>query len=226
MRTKTEGKPILLSVGYAACHWCHVMAHESFESNEIAALMNEQFVSIKVDLEERSDLDMIYQAALAMLGGQGGWPLTMFLTPDGEPFWGGTHFPPEPRFGRLGFPEVLQSVSSTYERDPDRIAKNVEALRDGLKRLSTSQAGNLIPLEVMDSVAARLVREIDPFHGGIGSAPKFPQTMFLEQLWRAWKRNRQDPFFRAVDVSLSNMCQGGVYDHVGGGFSRYSVDDR
>ena len=202
------------------------MAHESFESNEIAALMNEQFVSIKVDREERPDLDMIYQAALAMLGEQGGWPLTMFLTPDGEPFWGGTYFPPEPRFGRPGFPEVLQSVSSTYERDPDRITKNVEALRDGLKRLSTSQAGGLIPLEVMDSVAARLVREIDPFHGGIGSAPKFPQTMFLEQLWRAWKRNRQDPFFRAVDVSLSNMCQGGIYDHVGGGFSRYSVDDR
>ena len=225
-QAKNEGKPILLSVGYAACHWCHVMAHESFESNEIAALMNELFVSIKVDREERPDLDMIYQAALAMLGEQGGWPLTMFLTPDGEPFWGGTYFPPEPRFGRPSFPEVLQSVSSTYERDPDRIAKNVEALRDGLKRLSASQVGNLIPREAMDSVAARLVREIDPFHGGIGSAPKFPQTMFLEQLWRAWKRSRQDPFFRAVDISLSNMCQGGIYDHVGGGFSRYAVDDR
>ena len=225
-QARDEGKPILLSVGYAACHWCHVMAHESFESKEIAPLMNERFVSIKVDREERPDLDIIYQSALAMLGEQGGWPLTMFLTPDGEPFWGGTYFPPEPRFGRPGFPEVLQSVSSTYASDPERIAKNVEALRDGLKRLSTSQPGTLITRDAMDAVAERLVREIDPFHGGIGNAPKFPQTMFLEQLWRAWKRSGQEPFFRAVDISLSNMSQGGIYDHVGGGFSRYSVDDR
>ena len=221
-----EGKPILLSVGYAACHWCHVMAHESFENKDIASLMNEHFVSIKVDREERPDLDMIYQSALAMLGERGGWPLTMFLTPDGDPFWGGTYFPPEPRFGRPGFPEVLRGVSSVFQSEPEKIANSVEAIRDGLKRLSNSQPGNQITREALDEVAKRLVREIDPFHGGIGGAPKFPQTMFLEQLWRAWKRTRQAPFLQAVELTLGQMSQGGIYDHIGGGFSRYTVDDR
>ncbi len=219
-------KPILLSVGYAACHWCHVMAHESFENVEIATFLNDNFVSIKVDREERPDLDMIYQSALAMLGEHGGWPLTMFLTPNGEPFWGGTYFPPEPRYGRPGFLDVLQSVASVYKSEPDRITKNVEALRRGLIALSTSKAGEGLGPDTMNNIAGRLVREFDPFHGGLGSAPKFPQPMLIEQLWRAWRRTGQDPFLHAVRLTLNQMCLGGIYDHVGGGFARYAVDDR
>src|SRR3989440_11359286 len=132
---KAEDKPILLSIGYAACHWCHVMAHESFEKPAIAAQMNDRFINIKVDREERPDLDAIYQNALALMGEQGGWPLTMFLTPEGEPFWGGTYYPPEPRWGRPGFPQVLDAISTAYKQDRDNVMKNVAALREALKRL-------------------------------------------------------------------------------------------
>ena len=140
-QAQAEQKPILLSVGYAACHWCHVMAHESFENEATAALMNELFVNIKVDREERPDLDAIYQSALALLGQQGGWPLTMFLTPDGEPFWGGTYFPPEPRWGRPGFPQVLRAIADTYHSDPDKVATNVAALQEALGKLASPEAG-------------------------------------------------------------------------------------
>ncbi len=221
---KADGKPVLLSVGYAACHWCHVMAHESFEDAGIAALMNRLFVNIKVDREERPDLDTIYQTALAMLGEQGGWPLTMFLTPDAEPFWGGTYFPPEPRFGRPGFPQVLERIAEIYAREQDKIAGNVSALKEALTKLSRNQGGDGITLETTTQIAERLVREFDPFEGGIGSAPKFPQPSILKLLWRAWRRTRAEPFRRAVDLTLTKMCQGGIYDHLGGGFARYSVD--
>jgi uncharacterized protein YyaL (SSP411 family) len=135
-RARTEGKPILLSVGYAACHWCHVMAHESFEDSAIAGLMNELFVNIKVDREERPDIDSIYQSALALLGQSGGWPLTMFLTPDGEPFWGGTYFPPTSRYGRPGFADVLRGVAATYSDEPDKVTRNVTALQEALGKLA------------------------------------------------------------------------------------------
>ena len=138
---KAADKPILLSIGYAACHWCHVMAHESFENADIAERMNRLFVNVKVDREERPDLDQIYQHALALMGEQGGWPLTMFLTPDGEPFWGGTYFPPESRWGRPGFPEVLEAMSSAYTRDDDKVAKNVATLREALQRLGRPERG-------------------------------------------------------------------------------------
>ncbi len=223
---RRDARPILLSIGYAACHWCHVMAHESFESGEIASLMNELFVNIKVDREERPDLDQIYQAALSLLGEHGGWPLTMFLTPAGEPFWGGTYFPPEPRFGRPGFPQVLHSIAAIYGKEPDKVTKNVAALQEALEKLSENQPGGRIPTERLDQVAERLVREIDPFHGGIGSAPKFPQVSILKLLWRAWRRTKAEPFRRAVDLTLTRMSQGGIYDHLGGGFARYAVDDR
>ena len=223
---RRENKPVLLSIGYAACHWCHVMAHESFENDAIAARMNDLFVNIKVDREERPDLDTIYQSALAILGEQGGWPLTMFLTPAGEPFWGGTYFPPEPRFGRPGFPQVLQSVAEIYARDPKSIAKNVTALKDALRKLSTSSSAGEISLATIDQVAERLVREFDPFEGGIGQAPKFPQCPTLKQMWRAWKRTQAQPYRNAVELTLTKMCQGGIYDHLGGGFARYSVDSR
>src|SRR5271163_2626362 len=161
-------KPILLSVGYAACHWCHVMAHESFEDEATAALMNRLFVNIKVDREERPDIDTIYMSSLHLLGEQGGWPLTMFLTPDGEPFWGGTYFPPEPRWGRAGFPQVLQGVAQTYRGDRDKVTKNVVALREALAKLGQPEAGEGIDPALFDRIAERLLREVDPLNGGIG----------------------------------------------------------
>ena len=191
---KTADKPILLSIGYAACHWCHVMAHESFENAAIAALMNDGFVNIKVDREERPDLDAIYQNALALMGEHGGWPLTMFLTPEGEPFWGGTYFPPEPRWGRPGFPQLLDAIGNAYQRKrEDRSLKNVAALRQGLAKLGQPQPGEGgIAPELFDRVAERLLREVDPLNGGIGTAPKFPQCGIFELLWRAWKLHAPD----------------------------------
>jgi uncharacterized protein YyaL (SSP411 family) len=223
---KADDKPILLSVGYAACHWCHVMAHESFENPDIAARMNERFVNIKVDREERPDLDAIYQHALALMGEQGGWPLTMFLTPDGEPFWGGTYFPPDQRWERPGFPQVLDAMSNAYAQKRDDVTKNVVALREALKKLGRPERGGAIGQELLDRVAERLLRETDQLHGGIGSAPKFPQTGVLELLWRAWKRTGQAPYRDAVVKALDAMCRGGIYDHLGGGFARYSTDAR
>src|SRR3954466_6871559 len=164
-------KPILLSVGYAACHWCHVMAHESFENPQIAALMNEHFVNIKVDREERPDIDAIYMNALHLMGEHGGWPLTMFLTPDGEPFWGGTYFPPEPRWGRPSFPQVLRSIAAAYRDKREDVAKNVAALREGLCKLSDPESGHApepmmsgIPAELFNRIAERLLREVDPLN--------------------------------------------------------------
>ena len=223
---KGADKPILLSVGYAACHWCHVMAQESFENPQIAAAMNADFITIKVDREERPDLDAIYQHALALIGEQGGWPLTMFLTPAGEPFWGGTYFPPEPRWGRPGFPQVLAAIAAAYRRDPDAVAKNVAALREGLARLGRPERGAAIGTDLLDRVAERLLREVDPIHGGIGSAPKFPQPGIFELLWRAWKRTGIAAYRDAVLRTLTNICQGGIYDHLGGGFARYATDAR
>ena len=217
-------RPILLSIGYAACHWCHVMAHESFENPDIAAQMNALFVNIKVDREERPDLDAIYQHALAMMGEHGGWPLTMFLTPQGEPFWGGTYFPPEARWGRAGFPQVLAAISTAYRDKRDDVAKNVATLREGLQKLGRPERGAGIGLELIDRVAERLLREVDPINGGIGTAPKFPQPGIFELLWRAWKRTRTPAYRDAVLRTLTTICQGGIYDHLGGGFARYATD--
>ena len=221
---RRDNKPILLSVGYAACHWCHVMAHESFEDPAIAGLMNDLFVNIKVDREERPDLDTIYQTALALLGQQGGWPLTMFLAPDGAPFWGGTYFPATPRYGRPGFPDVLQKISEIYRTEPERVSGNVQALRDALGKLAKPEHGDPIPLEVNLGAAEQLLGEIDPVHGGVGSAPKFPQVPIFELMWRAWKHNGNPRLRDAVILTLTRMSQGGIYDHLGGGFARYSVD--
>ncbi|MGE3782269.1 MAG: thioredoxin domain-containing protein, partial [Alphaproteobacteria bacterium] len=231
---KAGDKPILLSVGYAACHWCHVMAHESFENPAIAALMNEHFVNIKVDREERPDIDAIYMNALHLMGEHGGWPLTMFLTPDGEPFWGGTYFPPEARWGRPSFPQVLVSIAAAYRDKREDVAKNVAALRDGLRKLARPESDGAVaarsvgelPAELFDRIAERLLREVDPLNGGIGTAPKFPQCGIFELLWRAWKRTRQPPYKEAVARTLTTIGQGGIYDHLGGGWARYAVDAR
>jgi hypothetical protein len=204
------------------------MAHESFENPEIAAAMNRDFINIKVDREERPDLDAIYQHALSLMGEQGGWPLTMFLTPEGEPFWGGTYFPPEPRWGRPGFPQVLQSLAAAYRDKAEAISNNVAALRQALQRLGRPEPGDAVAVspELLDRIAERLLREVDPIHGGIGTAPKFPQCGIFELLWRAWKRTRTPAYRDAVLRTLTNICQGGIYDHLGGGFARYSTDQR
>jgi uncharacterized protein len=225
---RTADKPILLSIGYAACHWCHVMAHESFEDPAIATQVNDNFVPIKIDREERPDLDAIYQNALALMGEHGGWPLTMFLTPEGEPFWGGTYFPPEPRWGRPGFPQVLAALAKAYRGDRETILKNVAALREGLARLSRPESGEGVASEIsaplLDRIAERLLREVDPLNGGIGTAPKFPQCGIFELLWRAWKRTGQTPYREAVLRTLTTISQGGIYDHLGGGYARYATD--
>jgi uncharacterized protein len=221
---KGTNRPIMLSVGYAACHWCHVMAHESFENPEIASLMNRLFVNIKVDREERPDLDAIYQQALALLGQQGGWPLTMFLTPEGRPFWGGTYFPPASRWGRPGFADVLATLADTYAQEPDKVQKNVDGLRQAMAKLASPQAGGAISMAITDQIAQRLLEEVDFQRGGIGEAPKFPQVPLFHLFWRAYKRTKDQRFKDAVTVTLTRMSQGGIYDHLGGGFARYSVD--
>ena len=225
-QAERENKPILLSVGYSACHWCHVMAHESFEDAETAALINALTVPIKVDREERPDLDTIYQSALALLGQQGGWPLTMFLTPAGEPFWGGTYFPPTAHYGRPGFRDVVRSIHDVFTREPETIEKNRAAIAEALASLSVRPAGDEIPIEINDRAAQHLLREVDPVHGGLGGAPKFPQASALELLWRAYCRNGDQAFKDAVMLTLGKICQGGIYDHLGGGFARYTVDER
>jgi hypothetical protein len=221
---RQSGKPILLSVGYAACHWCHVMAHESFEDNETAALMNRLFVNVKVDREERPDIDAIYQSALMMLGEQGGWPLTMFLTPDGRPFWGGTYFPPTSRYGRPAFRDVLRQIAEVFRSEPEKVEKNVAALAEGLGRLASPQPGQGLTEALLDAVAGAGLRLIDPLRGGTAGVPKFPQPMLFRFLWRSYKRTGATLFRDAVTLTLDNLCRGGIYDHLGGGFARYSTD--
>ncbi len=221
---RTDKKPILLSIGYAACHWCHVMAHELFEDAETAALMNERFVNIKVDREERPDIDHLYMSALHALGEQGGWPLTMFIAPDGAPFWGGTYFPPEPRWGRPSFRQVLQGVSEAYRTDHEMVAKNTAALRRVLAGMSNAHLGDLPTPVHLDAVAAALLRMNDPEQGGLKGAPKFPNPPIFRFLWQNAFRTGALEGQDALHLMLMRMSQGGIYDHLGGGFSRYSTD--
>jgi hypothetical protein len=223
---KQTGRPVLLSVGYAACHWCHVMAHESFENDEIAALMNEYFVNVKVDREERPDVDHLYQQALMMMGRRGGWPLTMFLTPDGQPFWGGTYFPPFARGGRPGFAEVLRTIAELWRNRANAIEHNVKELGAGLASLSETTPGEPISSDLVEAISEQLEQRLDRVDGGFGAAPKFPQATSLDFLWRAWKRTGRDSLRQGVLLTLDHISQGGVYDHLGGGFARYSTDDR
>jgi uncharacterized protein YyaL (SSP411 family) len=223
---KRANKPVLLSIGYAACHWCHVMAHESFEDEATAALMNELFVNIKVDREERPEVDEIYMTALQHLGEQGGWPLTMFLDADGKPFWGGTYFPKTAQYGRPGFKDVLRELSRIYREEPDKVGKNRDALIAALRTKARPEGQVTIGVDELNQLAHQFLRLIDLEKGGIRGAPKFPQSAILEFLWRAGERTGSESFFDAVLISLRNMCEGGIYDHLGGGFARYSVDDR
>ena len=222
---REEDKPILLSVGYAACHWCHVMAHESFENDAIAEVMNRLFINIKVDREERPDVDSIYQKALASMGEQGGWPLTMFVTPEGKPFFGGTYFPPASRWGRPGFPNVLERIAEVYKTDRDTVEDQAGKLTEHLARSRDGQLKDPLSMDTLDEAAGHLVDHFDAMHGGLKGAPKFPMAEVFEYLWRAYCRSGESKFRDAVILTLDRICQGGIYDHLGGGFARYSTDE-
>lgn len=217
-------RPILLSVGYAACHWCHVMAHESFEDVETAALMNALYVNIKVDREERPDIDHLYMSALHALGEQGGWPLTMFLTPEGDPFWGGTYFPPTPRWGRPSFRQVLEGVAAAYRDKKDSIRHNTDMLRNVLAAQAALRPGEAIGPAALDAAAARLLGMTDPDQGGMRGAPKFPNPPIFRFLFQNDHRVGGAEGRASVHLLLRRMSQGGIYDHLGGGYARYSTD--
>ena len=219
-------KPILLSIGYAACHWCHVMAHESFEDPETAAVMNDLFINIKVDREERPDIDHIYMASLQSLGERGGWPLTMFLTPRGEAFWGGTYFPRSAQYGRPAFVTVLRRVAEAYRAQPKAIAQNAEAIRTRLAQTLPHESDADFGLQQLNSLAPKVANLVDPDNGGLHGAPKFPNAPIFEFLWRAGGRLKEPSYRGLVKLTFTRMSQGGIYDHLGGGFARYSTDDR
>jgi len=219
-------KPVLLSVGYAACHWCHVMAHESFEDEATAAVMNELFVNIKVDREERPDIDHIYMSSLQAFGERGGWPLTMFLTPKGEPFWGGTYFPKVEQYGRPAFTTVLKTVAEAFRKEPERIATNTRIVREGLTKAAPQDKGKDLTLEQLNNLAPQVINFIDQVDGGLRGAPKFPNTPILEFLWRAGGRLGKVPYRDLVKLTMTKMSEGGIYDHLGGGYARYSTDER
>ena len=226
-KAKSENKPVLLSIGYSACHWCHVMERESFENEEIAALMNELFVSIKVDREERPDLDEIYMNAVQMMTGRGGWPMTMFLTPEGKPFYGGTYFPPEDRYSVPGFPKILQGVANAFYKQPQDIESSVSQILVRLQSMSRSaeSAGPFDP-DIITRGAEQLAQAHDSEHGGFGRAPKFPNAGVYELFLRAFHQSRNPRFLDTIIYTLTKMAQGGIYDHLGGGFHRYSVDEK
>src|SRR6266540_4792647 len=224
-KARAEDKPILLSVGYSACHWCHVMERESFENREIAGVMNEHFVNVKVDREERPDVDQIYMQAVQSMTGHGGWPMTVFLTSEGVPFYGGTYFPPEDRHGMPGFPRLIQGVAEAYRARRGEVVEAGKQLLEQMKqgeRLRSS--ASLLTDGVLFSAYQALAGEFDPREGGMGRAPKFPQPMSWEFLLRYWKRAGSVQAQDMADLTLTKMARGGMYDQLGGGFHRYSVD--
>lgn len=225
---RERDRPIHLSVGYAACHWCHVMAHESFEDPDVAQFLNEHFVNIKVDRQERPDIDEVYQKVVQMMGQGGGWPLTVFLTPEGEPFFGGTYFPPVDGPGRLSFMRLLRGLCDAWQHAREQLRSNVERFKRGYRLLDEQHFGAELPeLEDVAATAARRFAEFtDPVHGGLGHAPKFPNPSAYDLMLRVHQRTREPALLDALTVTLDRMAHGGIYDHLGGGFARYSVDER
>ena len=216
--------PILLSVGYAACHWCHVMAHESFENADTAARMNALFVNVKVDREERPDVDHVYMTALHAMGEQGGWPLTMFLDPDGRPMYGGTYWPPEPRWGRPSFRQILEGVANAWANRREGLEKNANALRQHLDALSAPAPGRGLEASDLTRAGDALLSAVDRVRGGIGGAPKFPNAPIFRFFWNEMFRRGDARFGEAARKLLEAMSAGGIYDHLGGGYARYSTD--
>lgn len=224
---RDKDKPILLSIGYSACHWCHVMAHESFEDPETARIMNDLFVNVKVDREERPDLDAIYMQAVQAMTGHGGWPMTVFLTPDLVPFYGGTYFPPTPRQGMPAFRQVLMGVAAAYRDRREEIEESAAKVLDHLSRTAGAPAGDgELVFETLQAAHYALAREFDSVYGGFGNKPKFPPSMLLEFLMRVYHRKGWSKAWEMVDLTLRRMARGGMYDQLGGGFHRYSVDER
>jgi hypothetical protein len=220
-------KPIFLSVGYSACHWCHVMERESFENPHIAAVMNQHFINIKVDREERPDLDQIYMNAVQAMSGRGGWPMSVFLTPDLQPFYGGTYYPPQDRHGMPGFPRVLLGVVHAWEERRDEVIRSAGELTEQLQALaSVPRVEGSLEVRLLDQAARALERVFEPVHGGFGQAPKFPHPMDLRVLLRHYHRTGSEHALHIVRHTLDKMARGGIYDHLGGGFARYSTDDR
>ena len=224
-RAQRENKPIFLSVGYSACHWCHVMERESFENPKIAELMNASFINVKVDREERPDVDQVYMAAVQALSGQGGWPMSVFLTPDQRPFFGGTYFPPEDRRGMSSFPRVLKAVAEAWANRKSEIAAGAEELTRKLAHLGETQADSgPLSLELLDNAFRTLSQSFDPHQGGFGDSPKFPHPMDIQVLLRHHLRTGDPRALSMVRLTLEKMARGGIYDHLGGGFARYSTD--
>lgn len=224
-KARREDRPIVLSIGYSACHWCHVMERECFENPQIAQYLNEHFVSIKVDREERPDLDEIYMTAVQLLTGQGGWPLTVFLTPDLKPFFGGTYFPPEDRWGRPGFLTVLKAITALYQKEREKIVEQAEQLTQYLQALQQPRpSSELLTRDLIQRAYLSALQSFDREHGGFGGAPKFPHSLELSLLLRYWHRTRDADALHVVEFSLEQMARGGIYDQLGGGFHRYSVD--
>jgi uncharacterized protein YyaL (SSP411 family) len=223
---EASGKPILLSIGYTACHWCHVMNKESFADPDTATVMNENFINVKVDREERPDIDQLYQTAAQTMGYQGGWPLTVFLTPRGEPFFVGGYFPNEERYGQQPFKTVLADVSRLFREQAETVATNVGKISEVLtQQWSRDLRGPLDP-RLLDVVSVHIAQRFDMFYGGLTGAPKFPQTALTEVLWRSFLRSAAPQFAQLVQTTLDTICLSGLYDHIGGGFHRYTVDER
>lgn len=228
-KARREGKPIFLSIGYSACHWCHVMEHESFESEAIAAVLNEHFVSIKVDREERPDLDQIYMNAVQMLTGRGGWPMSVFLTPELKPFYGGTYWPPTGRHGMPGFDQILAAVVDAWQNRREQAITAADQLTAEIQKVGAAESGGdaeALSLDLIAGAVNQLARMFDRTYGGFGQAPKFPHPMDLQLLLAAYSRNQQPALLDMVRLTLDRMAAGGIYDHLGGGFARYSVDER
>src|SRR4051794_7194876 len=224
-KARAEDKPVFLSIGYSACHWCHVMERESFENDDIAAVLNEHFVSIKVDREERPDVDSIYMEAVQMMTGHGGWPMSMFLTPAGAPFYAGTYFPPDDRHGMPGFRRVLLHVAEAYKfRREEVVSASSEVTSAIAAGVATKASENALDRHALDHAAARIAQNYDPVHGGFGDAPKFPPSMTLDFLMQVAWRNDDRKLREIIVNTLTKMARGGMYDQVGGGFHRYSVD--
>ncbi len=225
-RARSEDKPILLSIGYSACHWCHVMERESFEDESMAELMNRHFVNIKVDREERPDLDQIYMSAVQLMSGSGGWPLTVFLTPDGKPFYGGTYFPPDDQYGRPGFRRVLNAIAEAYRDRRNDVASNARKVIEQIQSQANRRSGSgRIDLPLLERASDGIASQFDARYGGFGQAPKFPSSMTLDFLLRQHARTGDAPTLDMVTLTLRKMALGGLYDQVGGGFHRYSTDE-
>lgn len=223
-------KPILLSIGYSACHWCHVMARESFSNPDIANLMNAYFINIKVDREERPDLDHIYMSALTAMGEQGGWPLTMFLTPEAKPFWGGTYFPPVDKFGMPGFPKILNAVHQMWINEQNKIQNNNQIIFDHIhSKLATTinnPTDSIDPILLFNNYSKLLLERVDPIHGGLLGKPKFPSSTVIECFYYAFRQNQNSAYLNSFLKTLKHMLQGGTYDHINGGLFRYSTDEK